>query len=117
MPLEALKEPTKCADEKNKNNMLEDEWKESEERVEVITEDAFPYLGMQMSWMSDNLHFLVYSKENQTIKHMNKEGCYRQSVFKAILPSVFVCLDGLTLLTQENKTYLSWIHTPYMLRL
>ena len=58
---------------------------------------------MQVSWKSDYLHFLVYSKENQTIKYVNKESCHRQSVFKAVPAGVFTRLGRLTLLTKSNQ--------------
>eukprot|EP00957_Ditylum_brightwellii_P117881 8991981-Ditylum_brightwellii.AAC.1 len=69
--------------------MLPEEWKRLREKVKVIEKDALPYLDMQMSWKTDNLHFSVYSKENQTIKYVNKESCHRTSVFKAVPAGVF----------------------------
>eukprot|EP00957_Ditylum_brightwellii_P179507 13675312-Ditylum_brightwellii.AAC.1 len=56
-----------------------------------------------MSWKNNNLHFLVYSKENQTIKYVNKESCHRTLVFKAVPAGVFTWIGQLTLLTQENE--------------
>eukprot|EP00957_Ditylum_brightwellii_P129851 9904658-Ditylum_brightwellii.AAC.1 len=37
-----------------------------------------------MSLKNDSLHFLVYSKENQMIKYVNKESCHRTLVFKTV---------------------------------
>eukprot|EP00957_Ditylum_brightwellii_P161610 12304379-Ditylum_brightwellii.AAC.1 len=56
-----------------------EEWKFWAEKVTVIDDNAFPYLDMQLSWKQDNLYFLVYSKENQMIKYVNKESCHCQS--------------------------------------
>eukprot|EP00957_Ditylum_brightwellii_P158441 12059390-Ditylum_brightwellii.AAC.1 len=58
---------------------------------------------MQTSWKNNNLQFLVYSKENQTIKYVNKESYHRTSVFKLVPAGVFSWIGQLTLLTQENK--------------
>eukprot|EP00957_Ditylum_brightwellii_P080649 6133920-Ditylum_brightwellii.AAC.1 len=43
------------------------------------------------------------SKENQTIKYVNKESCHRTLVFKAVPAGVFTRLGQLNSLTQENK--------------
>eukprot|EP00957_Ditylum_brightwellii_P009510 717995-Ditylum_brightwellii.AAC.1 len=61
--LEASKEPT-STDELESDRMPLDEWERWREKVKVIKENALPYL---LSWQNDNLHFSVYSKENQTI--------------------------------------------------
>jgi hypothetical protein len=81
----------------------EDEWNFWAEKVTVIEENAFPYLDMQLSWRQDNLYFSVYSKENQTIKYVNKESCHRQSVFKAVPAGVFTRLGRLTSVTKDNQ--------------
>eukprot|EP00957_Ditylum_brightwellii_P182452 13899016-Ditylum_brightwellii.AAC.1 len=82
-PLKASEEPT-SAGECESEEMLLEEWKRLREKVKVIEKDTFPYLDMQMSQKNNNLQFLVYSKENQTIKYANKESCHRTSVFKAV---------------------------------
>eukprot|EP00957_Ditylum_brightwellii_P085495 6503111-Ditylum_brightwellii.AAC.1 len=69
-----------------------DEWKRWQEKLKVIEGDVFPYLDMQMSWKNNNLHFSVYSKENQAIKYVNKESCYRILVFKVVPAGVFTQL-------------------------
>eukprot|EP00957_Ditylum_brightwellii_P207066 15351323-Ditylum_brightwellii.AAC.2 len=48
--------------------MSANEWRRWGEKMKVITEDAFPYLDMQISGKNNNLQFVMYSKENQTIK-------------------------------------------------
>ena len=58
---------------------------------------------MQLYWRQNTLYFSVYSKENQTIKYVNKESCHRQSVFKAVPAGVFTRLGRLTSLTKDNQ--------------
>eukprot|EP00957_Ditylum_brightwellii_P071886 5463883-Ditylum_brightwellii.AAC.1 len=65
-PRKVSKEPT-SADELESDRMSPEEWERWREKVKVIKENVFPYLDMQLSWRHTNLHFLVYSKENQTI--------------------------------------------------
>eukprot|EP00957_Ditylum_brightwellii_P199144 15180348-Ditylum_brightwellii.AAC.1 len=69
-----------------------DEWDFWAEKVTDIDENTFPYLDMQLSWKEENLYFLVYSKENQTIKYVNKKSCHRHSVFKVVPAGAFTCL-------------------------
>eukprot|EP00957_Ditylum_brightwellii_P096705 7365191-Ditylum_brightwellii.AAC.1 len=61
-----------------------EEWNFWAEKFTIIDDNSFPYLDMQLSWKQDNLCFLVYIKENQTIKYVRKESCHCQSVFKAV---------------------------------
>eukprot|EP00957_Ditylum_brightwellii_P037032 2803770-Ditylum_brightwellii.AAC.1 len=65
-PLKASNKPT-SADELESDGVPPEEWERWREKVKVIEENVFPYLDMQLSWRHDNLHFSVYSKENQTI--------------------------------------------------
>eukprot|EP00957_Ditylum_brightwellii_P027270 2062114-Ditylum_brightwellii.AAC.1 len=83
--------------------MPPEEWERWREKVKVIKENAFPYLDMQLSWRHDNLHFSVYSKENQTIKYVNNKSCHRILVFKVVPAGVFTRIVQLTLLTDENE--------------
>eukprot|EP00957_Ditylum_brightwellii_P101425 7729441-Ditylum_brightwellii.AAC.1 len=72
--------PTK-EETQEEEEMLDGEWKKWEERVTVILKQHFPYLDMKMHWEGKNLRFLVYNKENKTIKYVNKESCHRRAVF------------------------------------
>eukprot|EP00957_Ditylum_brightwellii_P061848 4693551-Ditylum_brightwellii.AAC.2 len=81
----------------------EEEWEEWEEKITVVSKEAFPYLDMKMYWDNNNLRFAVYNKENKRIKNVNRESCCCASVFKAILEGIFTRLGRLTLKTKENE--------------
>eukprot|EP00957_Ditylum_brightwellii_P168531 12828489-Ditylum_brightwellii.AAC.1 len=67
-----------------------------EEKVMVVRKKAFPYLDMKMYWTDSNIRFVVYNKENQQIKYVNRESCHRATMFKIILEGVFTRLGQLT---------------------
>eukprot|EP00957_Ditylum_brightwellii_P207937 15355193-Ditylum_brightwellii.AAC.1 len=81
----------------------EEEWEKWEEKVTVLSKEAFPYLDMKMYWDNKDLWFVVYNKENQRIKYVHRESCYHASVFKAIPEGVFMRLGRLTSKTRENE--------------
>eukprot|EP00957_Ditylum_brightwellii_P076668 5827841-Ditylum_brightwellii.AAC.1 len=90
--------PDKDIEEIN-NDLVKQQWLD---KVKVINDHTFPFLGMQMEWKGAILTFSVYAKPNHTIKYAGNNSCYHPSVFKAILTGVFTRLGRLTSITMEN---------------
>ena len=48
-----------------------------EERVQIVTNDAFPFLDMKMSWCPEgDLQFIVFRKKGQQLKYVGKESIH-----------------------------------------
>eukprot|EP00957_Ditylum_brightwellii_P046246 3508741-Ditylum_brightwellii.AAC.1 len=60
-------------DERIETTIPEEEWDKWEEKVTMVRKEAFPYLDLKLYWDKQDLCFVVYNKENQHIKYVNKE--------------------------------------------
>jgi len=71
--------------------------------VTICTDDAFPYLDMELYWRDDDLKFKVHLKPNQKLKYLNKGSRHTSPCFKSIPSGVIRRLSILTSLTPENE--------------
>eukprot|EP00957_Ditylum_brightwellii_P024244 1828809-Ditylum_brightwellii.AAC.1 len=59
--------------------------KDERNTVKVVAKPSFPFLNMQMFWDDDgNLAFVVYRKERQALKYIDRQNLHRETVFKSI---------------------------------
>eukprot|EP00957_Ditylum_brightwellii_P052720 3996623-Ditylum_brightwellii.AAC.1 len=80
-------------------NQIEQKWLD---RVKIVSNHAFPFLGMQMEWKDAMLTFSVYAKPNHTIKYVGNMSYHCHAGFKAIPAGIFTRLSQLTSSTMEN---------------
>ena len=67
------------------------------ERVQIVTNDKFPFLDMKMSWSPEgNLQFGVFRKNGQQLKYVGKEITHTPSTLRAIPSGVLNRLAKLT---------------------
>ena len=63
---------------------------EKEDRVQIVTNDEFPFLDMKMSWSPEgDLRFGVFRKKGQQLKYVGKESNHTPGTLRAI-PSGFL---------------------------
>ena len=74
--------------------------------VDIVSTEAFPYLDMEMFWNSQQLQFRVHLKENQKLQYLNKTSMHTNACIKAIPEGVYNRLGSLTTLTSNNKNKL-----------
>ena len=46
--------------------------KKSNKKVDIISGNAFPYIGMKLSWLKQNIFKGFYIKENQQLKYLEQ---------------------------------------------
>ena len=70
---------------------------EKEERVQIVTNNKFPFLDMKMSWSPEgDLKFGVFRKNGKQLKYVGKESTHRPGTLRAIPLGVLNRLDKLT---------------------
>ena len=68
-----------------------------DERVQIVTNNAFPFLDMKMSWSPEGgLQFSVFRKKEQQLKYIRKESTHTPGTLRAILSGVLNHLAKLT---------------------
>ena len=66
------------------------------DRVQIVTNDEFPFLDMKMSWsLEGDLKFGVLRKKGQQLRYVGKEITHTPSTFHAIPSGVLNCLAKL----------------------
>ena len=90
-----------------------------EERVQIVTNDEFPFLDITMSWSPEGgLKFSVFSKKGQQLKYVGKESPQTPGTLSAIPSGVLNRLDKLTSLKPSiyseglEKTYPDHVNAP-----
>ena len=70
---------------------------ETEDRFQIVTNDEFPFLDMNMSWYPEgDLHFGVFRKKGQQLKYVGKESTHTPGTLHAIPSGVLNRLAKLT---------------------
>ena len=78
--------------------------KENDPRVQINSENAFPFLDTELYWDEDaTLPFKVHLKPNQELKYLNMGSAHTPGCFKAITTGVCKRLAKLTTLNDKNK--------------
>ena len=68
-----------------------------EDRVQIVTNDEFPFLVMKMSWSPErNLQFGVFRKKVQHLKYVRQESTHTPGTLRTIPSGVLNCLAKLT---------------------
>ena len=63
---------------------------EKEDRVQIVTNDEFPFLDMKMSWSPEGgLHFGLFREKEQKLKYVGQESTHTPGTLRAI-PSGFL---------------------------
>ena len=74
--------------------------------VKVTTQNLFPYLDLQMSWINNGLSFKVYKKPNQQLHYLNNQSLHTRACKRAIPEGVYNRLGKLTTMTPSNRSSL-----------
>ena len=75
---------------------------EKEDRVQIVTNDEFPFSDMKMSWSPEgDLQFGLFRKKRQQLKYVGKESTHTPGTLRAIPYGV---LDLLAKLTSRNPS-------------
>ena len=70
---------------------------EKEDRVQIVTNDEFPFLDMKTSWSPEgDLQFGVSRKKGQQLKYVGKESTHTPRTLRAIPSGVLKRLAKLT---------------------
>ena len=68
-----------------------------EERVQIMTNEKFPFLDMKMSWSPEGyMQFGVFRKKVKQLKYVGKESTHIPGTLRAIPPGVLNRLSKLT---------------------
>ena len=68
-----------------------------EERIQIVTNDEFPFLDMKISWSFEgDLQFGVFRKKGQQLKYVGKESTHTHGNLRAIPSGFLNRLDKLT---------------------
>ena len=68
-----------------------------EDRVQVVTNDEFPFLDIKMSWSPEgDLEFIVFRKKGQKLKYVGKKITHKPGTLRAIPSGVLNRLAKLT---------------------
>ena len=62
----------------------------------MITNNSFPFLDMELSWVGNELDFKAYSKPGQKIKYLDRASTHRDATRKAVPAGVFKRIARLT---------------------
>ena len=73
------------------------------DKITICTDEAFPYLDLEMYWRNDELQFRVHLKPNQVLKYLNKDSAHTKATFKAIPHGVLRRLASLTSVHEDNE--------------
>ena len=80
------------------------EWDISNTAITVDKSPSFPFLDMEMYWLSEqSLAFRVHLKKNQQLKYLNKGSSHTPGCFKAIPNGVIKRLTKLTSINDSNS--------------
>ena len=72
-------------------------------KIKVCSNEAFPFLDLEMFWKKGELNHRVHLKENQKLKYLNRESSHTHACFKAIPNGVLGQLATITTYNDETK--------------
>ena len=85
---------------------------EKEYRVQIVTNDEFPFLDVKMSWSPEgDLKFSVFRKIGQQLKYVGKKSIHTPGTLRAIPSLVLNWLSKLT--SQKPSLHSEGVDTIY----